>query len=225
MTGTETIPLFKPQFSPVEWVGEVFGRPEQEYDDIQSGTTKFDDVTYHRVRPTNLKLDVESNLWQSLVKSHVKFGGLVDLYFTLLQRQYQDPVEDTSCTFLPQRMAGIIEILRPAVAIMPLEKYMDQLTTTGIISYEVKDTASRIWEMLQEAFPHLREPDAAPSGDFGLMLAFDDGLNHLEFEFLEKNYTEVYFLKRDTNETWEMELIGSDSLPQLLLDKVRLFLK
>ena len=107
---------------------------------------------------------------------------------------------------------------------MPLANYLDQMVTKGIISLDLKTIASRLWQKLRAcASGSLPEPDAAPSDGQRLMLAFDDGVRHLEFEILGKDRVEVFAVRRDNGETWETELDGRLILDQPLLDRIKWF--
>jgi hypothetical protein len=143
--------------------------------------------------------------------------ALARIYLALLQCLYQDPAADTSC-ILPSQ--GV------ALSGISFEMYLDELVAKQMVASEVRDTACRLWERLNAAYPgRISEPDAAPGVDYSLLFAFDDGLNHLEFEILKKDFVEVYFLRRDTDEMWEDEVVGETSLSKKLLKAVELFLK
>jgi hypothetical protein len=110
-------------------------------------------------------------------------------------------------------------------SVMPFVRYTEQLVERGVISSDVKDTAWRLWQSLQSRTGKcLPEPDVVASDDQRLMLAFDDGVRHLEFE-IGKNKVEVFFLCRDDGKTWESELDGCLILDNDLLDKVNWFAK
>ena len=60
------------------------------------------------------------------------------------------------------------------------------------------------------------------------MLALDDGDNHLEIEIVKKGCAEVFFLRRDTDDTWKTEFNVDEidlSLPDLLLDELSFYSK
>lgn len=50
------------------------------------------------------------------------------------------------------------------------------------------------------------------------MLAFDDGKEHIEFEFF-KDRIEVFYLDRDTNDTYETEFKFGDRLKKIVVDE------
>jgi hypothetical protein len=106
-----------------------------------------------------------------------------------------------------------------------LKEYLDNMITRNLVSSEFVDTMWKVWVKLQDAFNELPEPDAGVSGDGYLMLAFDDGQNHLEFEMMEDGFVEVFFMNRNTDEVWGTDFLIDDPLPDALIDRLRLFQK
>jgi len=80
--------------------------------------------------------------------------------------------------------------------------------------------AKDLMEILDNYFDYyLAEPDMAPNGDNTdvAMVCFDNGEDHLEFEFVD-GLIEVFYLKRSTNEMYEEYFDGtiSEKLKELL---------
>jgi hypothetical protein len=176
------------------------------------------------------KSSLVDHLWLSHISNHYNkpkgYWILTNYYTQLLGCQYQVMVADTSCTSQLSGTTWIGKISPWTEDSTPLRKYVDELVVKDIVSSEIRDTAWRIWESLQNVFTNkLPEPDAASGANNNLMLAFDDGLYHLEFEINQKDHFEVFFLQRDTNYIWEKEFTVDFSLPNALLEKVSIFLK
>jgi hypothetical protein len=107
-----------------------------------------------------------------------------------------------------------------------LKKYLDSLVERKLVRSNYVDTMWKVWEKIQATFNNtLSEPDAGVSGDGYLMLAFDDGVNHLEFEMMEDDFVEVFFLNRNTDAVWGTDFLVNDPLSDMIIEKLRLFQK
>lgn len=213
--GTEPIPVFKSSVITSLYSKHAsYVSPETGFEKTQDVLTRFDERAGSRA--ASGRIDRQSRLWIKGLISQKNRPALARIYLALAQCLYQDPAAGTSCV-LPSEEIAVSRTL--------FETYLDRLVNRGNIASEIRDSAYRLWGKLHSVYPGLSEPDAAPSPDNGLMLAFDDGLNHLEFEIFERDRTEVYFLKRDTNEMWEDEIRGEESLSVQLLTAVGLFSK
>ena len=165
--------------------------------------------------------DAVSRVWFRYARERAKWPELSRLYLTMLSCQYSDPITDTSCILPHEQLQKMGQPIADRSAMV----YLDKLVSRGLVAPEIRDTARGLWNRLQASYTNrLPEPDAAPTGEGGVMLAFDDGLNHLEFEIIGEKQAEVYFLKRDTNEMWDIEATDREALPECVLLALRLFM-
>ena len=67
--------------------------------------------------------------------------------------------------------------------------------------------------------------DVAITACQGLILAFDDGNDHLEFEIFGDGRVEVFFLKRKTNETSSDMLNDNLALSDRMIERLKTFQK
>ena len=218
MQGTETIPALKTRAIESEyWKYGVLRKSEPQR--TKEAPTKVDAEAATRAASkwAPLSLDRESRLWIEGIYGQRARPAMARIYLTLLQCLFQDPGANTSC-ILPSEDIALTGA--------PLETYLGQLATKGIITCDIRDTAYWLLEKLGSVFAgRLSVPDAAPGSDNSLMLAFDDGVNHLEFEILGRNTAEIYFLRRDTDEMWEDEVDEEGCLSEQVLAALGLFRK
>jgi len=213
--GTETMPVFK---MPLKYKkNEASTKSIAPVGAIQDISTP---TTYIKIRYEKPEVDVGNRLWNSHLSSLREDSYITaKIYLYLLKCLYRDRGVGTACILDPT-------IIRDALASrQAVEIYFDGLVTQGLVTSEIQKIAYRLWERLLTRYPNLPEPDVAPSVDNSLVFAFDDGINHLEFEIFERKPTEVYYLKRSTNEMWEDDLNNFDSLPEQLLNIIGLFVK
>lgn len=237
LTSTDTMPSLDRECLTADWVLPTFTRavePEADKTErswILSGN-QSDVVTLWEgsSRAFNrwaAKPCPHGRIWHSLFAAGRMAGSpqqqLTDIYFGMLLSMYRDQRTNTSDSLTaPWGRSACGENGR--AGILPLAHYMDQLVAQDIVSLDVKETARRLWQKLRECSPgSLPEPDAAPSDGGRLVLAFDDGVRHLEFEIVGKDRIEVFSLRRDSNETWETELDGRLILDPPLLDRAKWF--
>jgi len=106
----------------------------------------------------------------------------------------------------------------------PVIAYVEELAAKGIVSGDAREAAIRLWDAIRNrAGRVLAVPDVAAGGDGRLMLAFDDGVRHLEFEIVGKGQVEVFAFRRDSGETWETELDCNLFLDEALLHRIGWF--
>jgi hypothetical protein len=153
--------------------------------------------------------DSRMNLWGILVdaQSGSTIGSEPNYPYFAALTLLQDEGENTST--LPP-IWGFDEWFLPFRAKqLPLLEYFEKLRADGAITDQVYETAVELWSKISSTITaSLPEPDAAPGENGRLMIAFDDGVRHLEFEISTDGPIEAFELDRNTRETWDDEMFS-----------------
>ena len=123
---------------------------------------------------------------------------------------------------MPPPVAGLYEYLAEFREHDPVQyaqecrlvDYMRGLRAAGEVGTRALDVAGGLWSRIKARWAGVRlpVPDMAPCGDGGIMMAFDNGRHHLEFEVLRSGEIEVFYRCRDTNLCREWEYVSEDDL-------------
>ncbi|MBA3442037.1 MAG: UPF0175 family protein [Pyrinomonadaceae bacterium] len=108
--------------------------------------------------------------------------------------------------------------------VQELTDYLARMEQAALIHPNRATRAWQAWEELLVATSHgLPVPDAAPGPDGELLFAWDRGEHHLELEVFPTTPVEFFYLNRVTDAVWGYDHIIGAVLPQVMLDKLSLF--
>lgn len=115
----------------------------------------------------------------------------------------------------------------PCISTFNLSKYLNSLCQNERITESVFQRTLQIWKLLRaEIGSSIADPDAAPLPDRGIVLAFDDGQKHIEFEIREGNPVEFFYFDRVTNDSDELVIDEQCiTVPQTVISKLKLLSK
>jgi len=102
--------------------------------------------------------------------------------------------------------------------------YLERLVCDNLVSATMKKWVTDLWVAVAEmANSRVPVPDTAPAGNGGVMLAFDNGKDHLELELLPSGQVEVFFLDRTTDSMMEWEYSSVSEIDSAFVDKLAIF--
>lgn len=111
---------------------------------------------------------------------------------------------------------------------MTIDAYLDFLKLNQQASATAVELARELWGLLSAVHPGLMQPDAAPGPDGMVMLAWDDGRHHLEFEVMTKGAIEALFHDRETGESIDLGYycgLNKIDVKTVIPEKIELFVK
>ena len=102
--------------------------------------------------------------------------------------------------------------------------YLTGLVASRLIAPSTRQRALALWARLQGlASSRLAVPDAGPTEDGGVIIAFDDGRSHLEAEIRPDGEVEAFFLDRSTDTMGDWDYPSVDEVDDALLEKLLIF--